>query len=217
MNAARPRGDGRRLAFPVLPVLFGVIAPLTLFAFLAVRVWRHGTFSWDASWPDAWRAGRAPALDTVLLWVTVAGNGWTLTPPVVAGSLLLWRAGLRRHAAYLTLTGAGAAALNLLLKVAFGRVRPVELPESLVRETWFSFPSGHAMGSFAVAFAFAAVAWPTRWRAWVLASGLGFALAVGFSRVYFGVHFPSDVIAGYAVSLVWATGTTLAFRAWRRP
>lgn len=72
-----------------------------------------------------------------------------------------------------------------------------------------SFPSGHATGSFAFAAAAIVVAWPTRWRLPVGFAGAAFAVAVGLSRLYFGVHYPSDVLAGWCVGLAWVAVLTV--------
>ena len=66
-----------------------------------------------------------------------------------------------------------------------------------------SFPSGHGTGSFAFAAASVWLAWRTRWRLAVLLAAAAFVVGVGLSRVYFGVHYPSDVLAGWCVSLAW--------------
>ncbi|MDF2461379.1 MAG: acid phosphatase, partial [Candidatus Saccharibacteria bacterium] len=100
------------------------------------------------------------------------------------------------------LSVAGAALLNLLLKASFQRDRP-DLWESIVTETSYSFPSGHAMASSALAFSVMLVLWETKWRWLAVAVGTIYFVLVGVSRMYLGVHFPSDVVAGWCVSLAW--------------
>jgi undecaprenyl-diphosphatase len=103
---------------------------------------------------------------------------------------------------------AGASVLDTVLKLAFHRARPEPyfgyvLPES------YSFPSGHALFSFCFFTAGAALLAPRlqhsalRWLVWAVAASL--ILAIGFSRIYLGVHYPSDVLAGYAVGLIWSS------------
>lgn len=105
--------------------------------------------------------------------------------------------------ALLVLAGAGGAViLNLILKSMFTRVRP-ELWDRLIIENGFSFPSGHAMGSSALALSIIAALWYTRWRAWAIIVGALYVLYVGFTRLYLGVHYPTDIIGGWVISFAW--------------
>lgn len=109
---------------------------------------------------------------------------------VATGWLLLCRR--RRDAGWLLATVAGGTALNLLLKQLFAAPRPDLLPHlDLVHS--YSFPSGHAAGSMILFGAMAMLA--MRWWAWA-AAALTITL-VGISRVWLGVHWPSDVLAGW--------------------
>jgi len=103
-------------------------------------------------------------------------------------------------------TVAGSALLNWLLKDFFQRPRP-HFAHPLLVETSYSFPSGHAMESF-VAYGMLAYFAVLALRTWEARVGVvcGAALLVvliGFSRMYLGVHYFSDVIAGYAAGGVW--------------
>jgi membrane-associated phospholipid phosphatase len=99
----------------------------------------------------------------------------------------------------------GGGLLNVVLKAQFHRVRPM-FTNPWLTETGWSFPSGHAMGSL-VAYGMLAylliVAWRVRLRWVVVALSAGLVLAIGFSRIYLGVHFFSDVVAGYAAATMW--------------
>jgi membrane-associated phospholipid phosphatase len=96
----------------------------------------------------------------------------------------------------------GSLALNLAAKAYFARTRP-DLWLSLAPETTYSFPSGHAMGSATLAVALALLAWHTPWRWPVAAAGALFVVLVGLSRVYLGVHYPSDILAGWMAATAW--------------
>lgn len=100
--------------------------------------------------------------------------------------------------------------INLLAKALLGRVRPA-LWVSLAPETTPSFPSGHAMGSAAVVLALGLILAhsPRRWLLWL--PGALFVLGVGISRMYLGVHYPSDVLAGWIASVGWVTSVYLLF------
>ena len=109
----------------------------------------------------------------------------------------------------------GTALLNTTLKAVIQRLRP-QLPEPWITETGWSFPSGHAMGSL-VAYGFLAylltqmspAEFPRRTAVMVLAT---LVLLIGFSRIYLGVHYLSDVIGGYAAATVWLTFCILITR-----
>jgi membrane-associated phospholipid phosphatase len=100
---------------------------------------------------------------------------------------------------------AGSGFLNTILKAFFQRGRPVFDNPWLTEPGW-SFPSGHAMGSF-VAYGMLAYILTVAWRApfprTIVSLSVGLVLAIGFSRIYLGVHFFSDVIAGYAAATMW--------------
>jgi len=120
---------------------------------------------------------------------------------------------------YLVITAGGGGLLNLELKHYFARARP-DVAEMLRRANGYSFPSGHAMGS-AVAYgalaylAFRAIrSWPAKTA--VIAFLYTLIAAVALSRVYLGVHWISDVLAGVTVGTVWVTVTTVAYETMRR-
>ncbi len=116
-----------------------------------------------------------------------------------------------RRALLVVVSVAGATLLNVAIKAMFERQRP-DLWAQLVHEGGYSFPSGHAMASAALGLAIAVALWNSRWRLW----GMGFAtvyiLFVGFSRLYLGVHYPSDIIAGWLVSGAWVLAVALMIR-----
>jgi membrane-associated phospholipid phosphatase len=120
---------------------------------------------------------------------------------------------------YLLVTAGGGGLLNLELKHYFARARPA-VAEMLRRANGYSFPSGHAMGS-AIAFgalaylAFRAIkSWPA--KAAAIAFLYTLIAAVALSRVYLGVHWISDVLAGVTAGTVWVTTTTVAYETMRR-
>jgi undecaprenyl-diphosphatase len=112
-------------------------------------------------------------------------------------------------------TLAGAALLNVLLKQSFARIRPAPFFEYPLPVS-ASFPSGHAffaasiIGGLTVLVSGRVRSNALRATIWVVA--LGLILLIGLSRVYLGVHYPSDVFAGYAVAVVWVAGVALGDR-----
>ncbi|HEY2536722.1 MAG TPA: phosphatase PAP2 family protein [Solirubrobacteraceae bacterium] len=149
---------------------------------------------------------RTPTLTAIARAVTWAGSLWLLVPLALACCVLLVRAGLPRQAAAVALSLAGASLIADLVKVLVGRPRPPV--EHLQTVTGPSFPSAHS--SQAGAFWFSLVlamqsvgVAPTRVR-WAVALAALIVLAVALSRVYLGVHYPSDVIAGVVLGAGWA-------------
>jgi undecaprenyl-diphosphatase len=99
----------------------------------------------------------------------------------------------------------GSAVLDVAAKDYFARMRP-DLWVSLTPETTYSFPSGHAMASATLGTALVILCWPTRWRWPMTVASLVFVLLVGVSRVYLGVHYPSDILAGWSAAIAWVFG-----------
>jgi undecaprenyl-diphosphatase len=164
---------------------------------------------------DAIRATSELRWEPATAILTLLSAWWVKGPLMVAAG---WCADLRCKRAFPLVAFAAtvsffvASGLNAVLKDLVDRHRP---PESMDRLEALvavpsspSFPSGHAMSAFAVAAAIAVLAPRTRWAV------LGVAAAIGFSRVYLGVHFWIDVLAGAALGI--ATGVGIAVLARRR-
>lgn len=216
---AHPRWGGRGPAF-----LAAAIASLFVWGFLALT----DEVLWDEP-----AAGPRPADRAILLALASIRTGWlnataldvtALGSPVVLVlfvlglSLAFLRFGRRRSAAILVASGLGAVALTGLLKLFFERPRPEIVPR-LVHASGFSYPSGHSLASAAV-YATAGVLLAVRARsrgerALVAAASVLILLSVGTSRVYLGVHYPTDVLGGFSLGLAW-TFALVAVAAWRR-
>lgn len=124
-----------------------------------------------------------------------------------------------RWIAYLLVTTIVGGGINRLLKAFFARERP-ELAEMLRETTGYSFPSGHAMGSTMVFGALAYLAirhFRTRnLRSFWVALSLSMIIAISFSRIYLGVHWMSDILAGIAAGTTWVFATTGSYEVLRR-
>lgn len=196
----------RRLS---LVLLFAtVLLPLVVVGALAEDVWHAEAFPFDGA-ILAWLHARAtPALDAPMLFFSRAGAPRPMVALFVAVLGALIARGRRGDATFFAVAVAGAMALNFAAKVLFGRARP-DLWVSLAPESDYSFPSGHAMGAMAVAVALATLAWGTRWRWPIAIVGGLFVGLVGLSRLYLGVHYPSDVLTGWLAALAWVGGVRL--------
>lgn len=144
-----------------------------------------------------------PTLDRLVIFLTHLGGMGFLLPTTLLIIFALYFTKHLLEAKLVALIVGGAGIVNVLLKMLFQRNRPA-LWESIVTEHSYSFPSGHAMASSALAFALVAVYWRTRWRWWAIVLGACYIMTIGLTRVYLGVHFPSDIVAGWCVSLAWA-------------
>ena len=195
---------------PLLALFFGVLVPFLAFGWAGEKLWRHGGFGCDAPILRALHTG-LPPMDGVMVWLSRLGDPRLLLGVAAAMALGLWLGRMRREAAFVALSVGGAAFFNALAKALFGRPRP-DLWPSPSPEADSGFPSGHAMLSMALAVAVALLFWkqPARWP--ILAAGSAWVLGVGLSRLYLGVHFPSDILAGWSVSLAWVVGLFLALR-----
>ena len=132
---------------------------------------------------------------------------------VVLGTLLLvvtgylFAAGKRHTGWFVLATVLGGTALNSLLKLAFARPRP-DLVTPLTQVLTLSFPSGHAALSAICYLTLGALLAQTQTsraiRIHFIATAMVLTLLVGVSRIYLGVHYPTDVLAGWCIGIAWA-------------
>ncbi len=194
-----------------------LLVPLWVFVELADEVHELEAFYFD----DAllWRAHAmaGPALDRFFVFISAIGYQWGVVPvdiALTAGLLIVRR---WREATFAGVSFAGSALLNMATKQFFQRDRPT-LWESIAPEHTFSFPSGHAMGSATLAMVVVLLCWPTRWRWLAAILAIAFTLLVGVSRIYLGVHYPSDILGGWAAGIAWVSGVYLVlYRVRGRP
>lgn len=139
----------------------------------------------------------------------IGGSGVMIPAALVAIAWLCWRR-RPREALWLLFTIASGRLLVEALKLGFARPRPPE-PDRLALVASWSFPSSHSAGTMLTCLALAMLL-PTRGPLPVLAA-LALACAVGWSRIALGVHWPSDVLAGWGVAMLWVG---LAWR-WLNP
>ena len=151
---------------------------------------------------QAMPAWHVPARDAWVIGLTDLGHGQGVIPLSVLLVLYSAARGQWRRAVFVAIAMAGSGVLNTAVKHVMARPRP-GLWSPLVDESTWSFPSGHAMGSASFATVLVLLAWPGRWR-WpvALAAGL-FAVLVGLSRPYLGVHWPSDIVAAWLLGPAW--------------
>ena len=195
----------------VLTLLLGVLIPLQIFLVLAFEIWRHqGGFQWDISTLERIHRSANPTLDAFVTTFTHFGTAWGVfpAPALISIALLFYRRW--RSLTYFLVTVLGCGLINHTAKVFLHRDRPSlwAYPET----QGFSFPSGHAMSSMVLVAALVVLSWKTSWRWRTLSLGSVFVVAIGWTRLYLGVHYPSDILAGWMVALAWAVGMSLIVR-----
>jgi membrane-associated phospholipid phosphatase len=199
----------------LLLLLLGVFLPLQVFGELAEDVWENeGGFPWDVPLLLAVHSTANPQLDVVVTMLTKLGVFWGVFPIATVTALLLFNRRRWRSLTYLIVTLLGSIIINRTAKVLLHRVRP-HLWESPAPEFDYGFPSGHAMSSMTFVAVLVILTWRSRWRWLVLIVGTIFVLVIGWTRLYLGVHYPSDILAGWMVSVAWAVGVSLIIRLWR--
>ncbi len=203
--------------------LVGGFLLLWLFGWLAEEVFTQEFTNLDSGIALGVHSWASPTLDTVFgFFSTLGGVAGTAVVTVLAFAVLAWRHQYH-HAWRLVLALGGGVLLSQALKLVFHRNRPALWPHPGVTEPGFSFPSGHAAVSLCL---FGMLLWlglrgfqhPLARAAWA-ALMVALILLIGLSRIYLGVHFPTDVLAGYLAGSFWLvmllTGHDILAR-WRR-
>ena len=207
----------RRHGWRLLLVFVGLLLPLWGFAELADEIHEQEAIPFDEPILRFAHQLAREGFDRFFVLTSKIGYRWGVVPLDIALVLLLTALRRYREATFAAIALGGSALLNLAAKPAFARARP-SLWESIAPELNYSFPSGHAMGSMTLACVLVLLAWRTRWRWPALAAMVPFVVLVGLSRVYLGVHYPSDILAGWAAAMVWTAAVfLLTFRVDLRP
>jgi undecaprenyl-diphosphatase len=167
-----------------------------------------------------WMNARAtPSLDRVAMEVTALGEGLVVATITVVAGTLLWLLGQRAYTALLAAAVGGAGVIYPVLKLVFDRPRPQLFEWRAHYVLSSSYPSGHATMAMVLLVVLAYIVYRLAGRrrtgvaAMLLAGAL--VLLIGLSRLYLGVHYPSDVIAGYVVGFSWAVFCALVVEALR--
>ena len=198
-----------------------VLAMLLIWAFaaLADEVLEGDTEAFDRGILTWIHAHGTPWLDRSAIELTALGSTVVLWVIGLGLSVLLWNLGKHRYVAMIWLASTGSLVLNQTLKAAFGRSRP-DVFEWLVDVGHLSFPSGHAMNSMVfytvAAYAIGHQVGPGPARTGTYAFAALLIAMIGFTRMYLGVHYPSDVLAGFAVGYAWAILCAIVTEAWGR-
>jgi membrane-associated phospholipid phosphatase len=212
-HALRARLHGQMVELPLLILLGGLIVA-GVWAFLALLedvIMGDGVVGLDKAVYRWLQLHRTAGLDRLLVGVTELGDA-KVALPLAAVALALF-AGLQRwrEALFLAVAMGGAAVFVAGLKRVIHRVRPVDIYDGVAE---YSFPSGHASMSI-VLFGFLAFLLAVRaepfWRRILYSVSIVLVLLIGFSRIYLGAHWLSDVVAGLAFGLAWNSALAIAY------
>lgn len=154
-----------------------------------------------------------PVLDHVMLTITRLGNPNIVVPLTGIGFFWFWWQWQWRVAMIFMINCLGGAVLSNGLKLFFSKSRP-QLWSQLITETSYSFPSGHALGSV-VLYGFSAFLLAQRYtkqKYWIYGTAVLLIGSIGFSRLYLGVHWPTDILAGYSIGFLWISACISLFQ-----
>src|ERR1051325_10713586 len=197
----------------ILGSLVAAILGLLLFAWLADEVFEGGARRFDETVRGAVHQYACPWLTSTMVAISALGSEVLVAVFIVAFIVFL-KMKWRRAAIWLAMTMAGGMLLQVALKFSFQRTRPEAFFGTLPHS--YSFPSGHSLMSFCIYGVLAGLV-TARIRSgairvviWTAAAVL--VAAIGLSRIYLGVHYPSDVVAGYLAAAVWVSTLITADR-----
>ncbi|AKG24432.1 hypothetical protein IJ00_04255 [Calothrix sp. 336/3] len=196
----------------LLLILLGICLPLQISELIAVKIWQNQVgFPWDVPILFAIHQTSQPQLDILAIILAKIGSPKTIIPTLILIACALvsqrkWRFGI-----YLMITGIGSTIINLTLKELIHRPRP-HLWDSTYHTVNFSFPSGHAMASMTFITLLIVLAWKTPWRLLSLVFGIFFVPTIAWTRLYLGVHYPSDILAGWLIALAWSVTVYLLIK-----
>jgi undecaprenyl-diphosphatase len=196
---------------------FASAVALLLFAWLAVSVLQGQSMRFDLAGRAAVHAWANPGLTSFMRFMSWLGSPYFVAP---AAGLAVWRlssGGRARAGVLFVVAVVGGEALDQILKLAFRRPRP-DAFFGLSDPITYGFPSGHAVTAACFYGVLAAIL-ATRTASTVHKALLGMgatlmAALIGLSRVYLGVHYPTDVVAGYAAAAVWVFAVRAGYLAW---
>jgi len=194
-----------------LLLLFGIYFPLAVFGLLAMQIWqRDGGLTWDLAILNRIHSTAQPMLDQLAQMLTPLGTKFGVFPAtlLIAGRLLYvkhWRS-----LTYWLIALVGGGLLNRFAKLWLHRVRPSLWDSPPLPD--FSFPSGHAMSSMVFVMALILLTIHQPWHRWVWLLGGLFVVTIGWTRLYLGVHYPSDILAGWMLSIAWVIAVSLVVR-----
>jgi len=204
-----PTNKKRSFEFLSLSLLLGLataIATLIFFGWLADEALEGHARQFDDATRAAVHQFASPLITAIMRGFSFVGSTIALTAGTIFVVVRFVMRKWKREAKLFAITMIGAGLLNITLKLAFKRPRPVPFFNLSAPET-YSFPSGHSLTSAVFFGALAAIVTArikskrVRLAIWIVSTAM--FLLIGLSRIYLGVHYTTDVIAGFAAALIW--------------
>jgi undecaprenyl-diphosphatase len=176
------------------------------FGLIALLISDNKTVNFDNSISSFIHNFNTPVLTSIMKFFTFIGSGAVIAVIVVLMMILFYNV-LKHRTELILFMGilVGSALLNVLLKTIFHRARPII--NRIIDVNGYSFPSGHAMAAFTLYGILTFLLWkhtPSYWgRSLLILCSAFMIIMIGVSRIYLGVHYPSDVIGGFLASGSW--------------
>ena len=172
--------------------------------------WVKGTH-WDVDILERTHTALPAWLDTILMFIPWLGTNITIFAVLIPFTIWLYRRNRADVIAQLWTATLGNYFLNVVMKFAFGRPRPSLWPRR-GEYSWAAYPSGHMIAMVSVLLFGAWLLHRERGDTWAYVVWAPTFVAMLYSRLYLGVHWPTDVVAGVAMGAVWLTALWLTFR-----
>jgi undecaprenyl-diphosphatase len=186
-------------------LLVGVYLPLQIFIILLLAVQNHeGALSWELPLLFTIHDQTGEKLNLLAETLTRLGSFKTTTP-VIAGMTLSFLLSKRwNYSLYTIMTFLGAITISYTGKIIIHRARPHlwELVYQIGSD--YSFPSGHAMSSMSFAIVLIILTWNSSWRWLTIIFSSLFVISIAWTRLYLGVHYPSDIVGGWMIAIAWS-------------
>ncbi|WP_162805793.1 phosphatase PAP2 family protein [Sporosarcina sp. PTS2304] len=208
----------RELSFRLLFTWLMCILFAGFFAFIARSIHLHTITSFDDPIIDVVQGMEAPWLTTIMkTFTTIGSTTIVVLLSLSALAILFWKKH-RAQAVLLVSVIAGTGILNQVLKFIFKRERPDF--HRLIDIGGFSFPSGHTMMAFSLYTILAYIVWRNLQFTWsrtlVVIVAVFMTSMIAVSRIYLGVHFPSDIVGGVLASALWLISSIAMYHRFQR-
>lgn len=200
------------MSHKTLLIFLGIYLPVQIVGILAILVWGGDQgLLWDVPALLAVHSLANSTLDSIAVSLTQWGRFENIFPICVFISVIFLIQKQWRKSSYVIFTALGSAIISHTGKVLIHRLRP-HLWISQAPELSYAFPSGHSMTSMILVAILLILNWyrPQKWL--VLILGCLYILLIAWTRLYLGVHYPSDIIAGWMLAIAWAITINLIIK-----